>query len=171
MYPSDPLDGTESTPLANGWHMAHATTVNAFPSPADWTLLAVAAAAGETVSRVQLQKSLFLLGQQLPDEVGPDFYRFEPYNYGPFAQKIYSDAEKLVAQGFIIEGADRRWVEYAATPVGLRAAEGIKMRASPRAVAHLHTIVEWARRISFQDLLRAVYLAYPEFAVNSVFRG
>jgi hypothetical protein len=38
-----------------------------------WTLLAISVANGKTLSPVQVQKSLFLLGRMLPDEVGDLF--------------------------------------------------------------------------------------------------
>ena len=43
--------------------------------------------------------------------------------------------------------------------------------ADPRLTEFLGRIVQWVRKRSFSDLLRSIYAAYPEFAVNSVFRG
>ena len=46
----------------------------------DWALLAIANAGhGVSLSPVQLQKSLFLLGRELGSKVGANFYDFQPY--------------------------------------------------------------------------------------------
>ncbi len=51
----------------------------------EWNLLVLAAAGGEPFQPVQLQKALFLLSRKIPPSfLGPDFYHFEPYNFGPF---------------------------------------------------------------------------------------
>ena len=52
-------------------------------------LIAVVAAAGETgLDRVQLQKSMFLAGEEFGGYLPSDFYQFRPYMYGPFSQEI-----------------------------------------------------------------------------------
>ena len=137
----------------------------------DWTLLAINAAEGKPLSPVQLQKSLFVLGRQLPNEVGSDFYQFRPYDYGPFCSDIYRDAEFLEQAGLVKGVPGHRWVEYAITPSGAEAAAGIETRAPRRATQHLRDIVTWARKLTFSALIRAVYQKYPEFREHSVFRG
>lgn len=139
----------------------------------EWTLLAIAAAQGRTLSPVQLQKSLFLLGQQMPKEVGAGFYRFIPYNYGPFDSAIYSDASDLEREGLIaITPADgQNWKRYSITSAGIERAQSLRARVPDTAEKHLAALVGWIKSISFQDLLRAVYAKYPQFAIKSVFRG
>ena len=59
-------------------------------------LIAIVAAAGEPgLDRVQLQKSAFLVGEEFDGELPSDFYQFQPYMYGPFAQGVYADIERL----------------------------------------------------------------------------
>lgn len=137
----------------------------------DWTLLAIAAAKGAALSPLQLQKALFLLGQKLPAEVHEDFYSFIPYNYGPFDPSIYTDADSLVSESLIATRIvpGRTWMEYLATAQGLVRAEQLKANASPVARNYLEDVVQWARSQSFTQLLRAIYSAYPDYAVNSVF--
>jgi len=38
------------------------------------------------------------------------------------------------------------------------------------AVAYLREVVPWAQSLSFNELVRAIYEAYPEPRANSVFR-
>lgn len=132
----------------------------------DWTLLAIAAADGEPLSPVQLQKILFLLGEFKLK--GKRFYRFVPYNYGPFDPEIYRDAETLEAEGLISITSGGRWKGYAATPRGLAVAD--RINANPDAKDYLRRVVTWARSLSFQELLRAIYARFPEYRANSVFQ-
>lgn len=137
----------------------------------DWTLLTIAAAS-RPVSPVQLQKSLFLLGQNLPKVVGSDFYSFTPYNYGPFDAAVYQDAEELERNGLLLEARvpGGWWREYSPTREGLRAAAALEREAPAGALKYLAQVVGWAQSLSFQQLVRAIYKQYPSFKANSVFR-
>jgi len=139
----------------------------------DWTLLAIAAANGEPVSPVQLQKLLFLLGANLsPQQLGTGvFYHFTPYDYGPFDSAVYLDAEALEREGFVrIETPPGSYREYTATPAGLSRAATLKGQLDPAVSAYLEQTAAWVRSLSFNDLLRAVYRAYPAMKVHSVFQ-
>lgn len=139
----------------------------------DWTLLAISAAQGESLTPVQLQKSLFLMGQNAPWAVGRSYYHFSPYNYGPFSQRVYTDAEVLARDGLV--RIERRpgqsWVEYSATPVGLRKAAEIERQVPSSAAEYLRSVVAWAHGLTFGELVSAIYSAFPEQRVNSVFRS
>lgn len=139
----------------------------------DWTLLALAAAEGEALTPVQLQKTLFLLGQQMPAEVGQPYYEFYAYNYGPFDQAVYEDAGKLEAAGLaeIRQPSGQRWRNYAATSKGLAEAAQIEREVPKPAADQLRALVTWARGLSFEQLVKAVYAQYPEMREFSVFRG
>ena len=135
----------------------------------DWTLLAIAAAQGEPLDPVQLQKSLFLLGEKRRGKVGAGFYKFRPYHYGPFCADIYSDADSLADAG-LVEVSSGAVRGYSATAEGLEGAEGVADTA-PEAGEYLTNVVRWARSLSFQELVRAVYAEFPEQRANSVFSG
>ncbi len=145
-------------------------TITTHLQPRDWTLLALAAAGGREVSPVQLQKSMFLLGRQMPEAVGDGFYKFEPYNYGPFDRRVYVDAEHMQAQGLTSLNNQGRFTTYAATPQGMRRALQLR-EANPRAAAYLDQVVKWALSLSFTQLVRAIYEQYPEMREKSVFVG
>ena len=139
----------------------------------EWTLLAIYCANEEGLSPVQLQKSLFLLGKNLPDAVGNSYYQFIPCNYGPFDQAIYFDAEELSRDGLIsinyMEG--REWPKYFITPKGKKHVEKpLKQKTTKEVIAYLAVVVKWARSLTFQELIRAIYHAFPEFKRNSVFQ-
>ena len=135
----------------------------------DWTLLAISFNDGEPMQPVQLQKTLFLLGKRCRADVGPKFYKFRPYNYGPFSSEVYQDAEELAAEGFVrIERG--QWSEYSATEAGLRRARQIRKKAPKTAVSFLEQAVDWARQLSFQELVSAIYEEFPEQRKHSVFQ-
>src|SRR5262249_39709617 len=114
---------------------------NEMLKPTDCTLLAVAAAGGQGLSPAQLQRSLFVVGKQ--KAVGAGFYRFQPYNYGPFCVKIYQDAEALATDGFIeIVNQGLTWARrYQITSLGAARAEHLRESAPRETVAYLDRVV------------------------------
>lgn len=138
----------------------------------DWLLLTIAVGADKGLTPVQLQKSLFLLGQEFPRKVGASFYKFVPYNYGPFSTDIYSDAQSL-QQGALIEirREGRRWPEYHVTAGGVQRAKAFEEDVPPPLMAYLGEVVRWTQSQSFAGLVRAIYQAYPKFRQFTVFRG
>jgi hypothetical protein len=136
----------------------------------DWTLLVIAAAGGEALSPVQLQKAVFIIGQELA--VGKNFYKFRAYDYGPFDAMVYSDAEELGKSDLItITFSERGYRLYSVTPKGLIAARKLLKTLPGYASDYVTRIVTWVRSTSFEDLIKAVYKKYPKYAVNSVFKG
>jgi len=136
----------------------------------DWTLLALRFANGRGLSAVQLQKALFLLERGLPEEVGPRYYHFTPYNYGPFDSAVYKDADVLADQALVnIRKPTGRYTVYNITPEGAQLARELEAKAPSRAVQHLKDIVEWIQTLTFAQLVRAIYARYPEMKENSVF--
>ena len=138
----------------------------------DWTLLAISFA-GREISPVQLQKSLFLLGQELPNAVEPGFYHFGAYNYGPFSGPVYRDAEALADEGLVAisNPPGQRWREYSVTLEGRDRAKSLESSGPANGVAYLRDVVAWTRELSFQELVRAIYKASPHMRENSVFQG
>ena len=139
----------------------------------DWLLLALSKSPGGMMSPVQIQKTLFLFGQEVGGMLGTAFYSFEPYDYGPFDATIYDDLRWMMKEGHVREVwcPDRRRKNYLITKRGREAAVEFDRNTDARLTEFLARIVEWVKGRSFSDLLRSVYAAYPEFAVNSVFRG
>jgi uncharacterized protein len=138
----------------------------------DWNLLMLAAAEGQRLQPVQMQKVLFLFGKGLSEAAACGYYDFHPYNYGAFDPAVYWDAEKLASQGLasVTRVGPSGWREFAATLAGLERAAEVSKRADPRTVDYLRRLVHWARNLSFPDLVRAVYKAHPETRANSIFR-
>jgi uncharacterized protein YwgA len=138
----------------------------------DWLLLVVAAAEDDGLDPVQLQKSLFLLGEKRRRYLGPKFYEFEPHNYGPFSKDVYTHATELVADGCLTKEQQPgySWSVFRATDAGRRVAERLRREAPEEAATYLEQAVEWVKSQSFYDLVRSIYKHFPEYRANSIFR-
>ena len=139
----------------------------------DWLLLALSKSPDGRMSPVQIQKALFLFGQEAGGLIGTKFYSFKPYDYGPFDAAIYDDLRRMKNEGHVGEEwkPGRSWKNYMITESGRDLALGLDKDGERRLTEFLGRLVEWVKARSFSDLLRSVYAAYPGFAVNSVFRG
>ena len=139
----------------------------------DWLLLALSKSPGGAMSPVQIQKTMFLFGQGAGDSIGTVFYSFQPYDYGPFDAAIYADLRRMTSLGHVRGewNPNRSWKTWTITGSGRKAALVLENDADARLAEYIGRIAVWVGERSFSDLLRSVYAAYPEFAVNSVFRG
>lgn len=133
----------------------------------DWNLLALSCAAGDTLTPAQLQKSLFLLQESFPGLYASP-YDFQPYDFGPFDARVYQDAELLASRGLaMVGGSQGGWKTFCATQPGIASAKSLEPLANAEAFAYLRKVVAWARSLSFQDLVRSIYKAYPDMKANS----
>ena len=132
----------------------------------DWILAVTAIAQEQGLDAAQLQKSLFLLGEELPQLVGADYYRFYPYKYGPFDPAVYSDWCSLRDDG-LVQGHDT----IVATPAGQQKALSLLEELPDEVLAYLDAVVEWVQERSFQELCDAIYEKYPAMVVNSAMKG
>jgi len=138
----------------------------------DWLLMALATRGGAPMDPVQIQKAMFLLGRQMTDDVGPGFYSFRPYNYGPFDSDIYTDLQRMALRGLVsISQSSRGTRSFSVTPEGMRQGEELLRNLNPAVRSYLQRVVQWVCSLSFADLVRAIYDRYPEFRQNSVFAG
>ncbi len=138
----------------------------------DVTLLMLGLAGGQPYQPVQIQKSLFLIGDALPHLFDADSkYQFKPYDYGPFDKAVYEDIRLLEANGFaaVSVTSNGRWNQYCATDAGQQAAERMLEGFQESDRSFLRKVSEWVRGLSFSQLVSAIYKAYPEMKVNSIF--
>ena len=137
----------------------------------DWTLLAICAAGSKGLTPVQLQKTLFVLGQEQSHAVGADYYHFSAYDYGPFDRAVYDDAEDLAQAGFVVIAIppEQSWRQFIATAPGCERAQGLRRAADAEVTDFLDRLVSWVSRQPFQKLVRAIYDRYPTMRANSVF--
>ena len=137
---------------------------------ADLLLKIIAAADGDLVTPVQMQKVAFLVKMQFKEQLPADYYSFQKHAYGPFCVDIYHDAEALQRVGLISITLNQRgrWKQYSATVAGM---EETVEKIPDNIARYIEETVDWARRLSFQELVRAIYQRYPSYRENSVFQG
>jgi hypothetical protein len=137
----------------------------------NWLLFAISSA--PSLSPVQLQKILFLFQKELPNPPKTsEYYRFKPYDYGPFDADIYIDAEGLEKVGLLtIENPFGRSIRrYSASDVGKKANMDFVKTMSKDNLTKSKEIIEFVISRRFPDLIKSIYDKYPEYKVNSVFR-
>ncbi len=136
----------------------------------DELILSTLAAAKSEMSPVQVQKALFLLERKAQTLTKAPPFNFAPYDYGPFDQSIYDSLASLKQQGLVeIKDPTTKWRRYSLTPAGVeRGAAALAIE--PAATKYVGELVAWVQRLSFTQLVSAIYKEYPEMKANSVFR-
>lgn len=135
-------------------------------------VLAVLASGGCGVryTPVQVQKLFFLIDKEIPDLIGGCQFHFEPYNYGPFDKAVYDELETLEDKGYVEAAFEQTWRNYRLTPEGQEKGDKILDSLSPEAKNYIERASEFVRRLSFKQLVLAIYKAFPEMRENSVFQ-
>ncbi|HKI38528.1 MAG TPA: hypothetical protein VKA46_42160 [Gemmataceae bacterium] len=131
-------------------------------------------AAGDAVEHnsTQVQKLFFLLDRKVPEQVGGPWFAFQPYDYGPYDRAVYEELRALTSRGLVSitkgKGASRA---YHLIPEGN--AEGqVQLKKLPPATAdYIRRLSAWVRRLSFEQLVSAIYRAFPDMSAKGVFRG
>lgn len=137
------------------------------------TLVVLAFADGGSFTPVQIQKAMFLASDKVASAFRRDSrYEFQPYDYGPFDRQVYSDVEGLERRGLsqINQQPGNRWRTYAASSRGIAEGRRLAQQLSAEQQEILVTIVRLVRSLSFNDLVSAIYRAYPNMRERSVFR-
>jgi len=122
----------------------------------------------QLMSPIQIMKSLFLfkMEMKLPDT---DFYKFEPYLYGPCSFDVYLDLIELKNEGIIdTELSPWGWKYYRLTSKGEKVANEIIENTSKEVLNELKSIKKLVMSKNFIELLKYVYAKYPEYAKNSI---
>lgn len=124
------------------------------------------------LDRVRMQKAVFLLVQRGSQE-WHRLYDYAPYNWGPYSRALTVDVDDLAARHLMaIEGVQGyQYGRYVTTPAGDQAASASWVRLSTAEQHFLRQVRSYVTSRSFNDLLREVYAAYPEFATESRFTG
>ena len=121
----------------------------------DWTLIAIALSR-RGLTPIQLQKSLYLLLQTYPRELGSHFYEFRSISSGHFSEDIYPDAQALAGEGLIaIEISEQEgWQHYSTTAAGNARAKQLSGFLRAPLLHYLRRVVGWASTRTFEQLVR-----------------
>lgn len=135
-------------------------------------LAALAAGGGGAHSPVQVQKLLFIVQQNVGQDTGTPF-AFRPYDYGPFDGSVYEVLRSLESEGLAAaQTTSRGWKNYKLTSQGQQeGAALLDQQVGGQVRKYIQDVSAFVRGHSFADLVSAVYKAYPEMKVNSVFKG
>ena len=136
----------------------------------DLVLAVLAAGDGAAHTPVQVQKLLFLVDRRVASGLAGPFFDFQPYFYGPFDRQVYGVLEDLARQGKVeicLEGPLRA---YRLTRAGQDAGIALLKTMDAKVAAYIRSLSAIVRKMTFGELVSAVYRAYPEMKENSVFQ-
>ena len=136
-------------------------------------LLAGLAAGGEnaTYTPVQVQKLFFMLDREAAAVLGGPFFKFVPYDYGPFDQAVYAGLDELAQRNLATIQNTGRYRVYGLSQTGQMEGRRLLETMQPTTKDYVVNLANWVRQLSFQQLVASIYNKYPEMKANSVFRG
>ncbi len=127
---------------------------------------------GSATTYTPVQKLLFLIDKQIPDDVEGPHFSFTPYHYGPFDRSIYDDLDALESAGAVEVERDPefRIRKFRLKQTGVeRGAKSLAEISAP-AKQFIERANAFVRNATFPQLVSAIYRDYPEMKVNSIFR-
>lgn len=135
-------------------------------------LAALSAAKGAPYTPVQVQKLMFLIDRNVSAHINGPYFNFQPYDYGPFDQSVYRELEALAGSNHVLinDEPGRRLRTYSLTAEGQMIGEEQLRLLDEKVSTYINELSQFVRRLSFAQLVSAVYKAFPEMKVNSVFR-
>jgi hypothetical protein len=127
------------------------------------------------VDPIRIMKGMFLITKKMPEEWLPqeDRYDFVAYDYGPCSFEIYRDLDTLERQGLVRadEVSGESWKKFSVSSSGKAELVRLEPTFAREARSYISRVREFVGRLSFQQLLKSVYAAFPEYARNSVFES
>lgn len=126
----------------------------------------------EVDGRTRMQKLIFLIQQEF-DTDPPGTYHYIPYDYGPFAKKLYEDLDYLEDRDFIKEKKDstdegKVKYRYELTEHGEHQLGNWPDEDLRRVLDMAEEIKTEFNDVNLLDLLDYVYTKYPAYAEESV---
>jgi len=123
------------------------------------------------LDRIRIMKALFLLWYRHKEMVN-DYFKFEPYLYGPCSFEVYEVLDFLLSHRMITQLPHpvQQWGVYYLTPKGQSKVDKITVNVNEKILEYIKNIVKEVAKLGFRDLLNKIYKEAPEFAINSIFR-
>ena len=137
----------------------------------EFVLAAMAPARTDPYSPTQIQKLLFLLDKNIADATGGPHFNFEPYDYGPFDKHVYRELEALEIDNLVEIGPSigLNTKTFRLTSDGEARGQEALCALPPPIQTYIKEASDFVRSLSFSQLVSAIYAAYPDMSVNSVF--
>ena len=133
-------------------------------------LVALVPANGDIHTPVQVQKLLFLIDRNVTDTINGEHFNFSPYSYGPFDIEVYKTLEQLGYDDFVEINREETWETYRLTVKGQERGNQLFEPLDETVRNYVIALSEFVHKLTFNQLVSAIYKAYPEMRVNSVFR-
>lgn len=133
-------------------------------------ILKIAKDQGVLVSATRLQKLVFLIEKELNFNLG---YKFIPYYFGPFSKELQEDVYKLKNLGYVEIEEESVEDFVSGAIIGFKKTYKISVKVKLDVSSLDKNFVEFVAnrlKISLDDLIRYVYVKYPEYTVNSVIK-
>ncbi len=127
----------------------------------------------QPLTPVQLQKAIFLVQDKIPKICAAQPYEFKAYDYGPFCRDIYRQAAGLETESLakIVQPPNQQVRKYQITSKGCIQAQVLWKSLDSKDYAYAKQLVAWVRSQTFEGLVSAIYKAYPQYKINSIFRS
>lgn len=138
----------------------------------DVVLAGLAASKREAHTSVQVQKLFFLLDRKIPEVLDGPHFDFEPYHYGPFDKDVPRTLDKLSEKGLveIVRPSSTGRKTYRTSREGQKRGEAVLDQLPDAMAAYVGELSDFVLGLSFAELVRSIYAAYPEMKVNSLFQ-
>lgn len=136
----------------------------------DYVLAVLASVGDASFEPVHVQKLFFLLDKRVGAQLGGACFDFQPYDYGPFDRHVYDELDALRESGELVVDTDWRGLRhYHLTATGVARGEELLTSLGEDVQAEITKYAAWVQGKSFVSLVSAIYEAFPEMKVNSVF--
>lgn len=128
----------------------------------------------QRVDPLRLTKGIFIFTMEAPETwlSKQERYKFIPYNYGPYSQRLRNDLDQLVEQGYVLisKVRDKNWDYYYLSEKGKKRAHDVATSLPNEAATYLRKVRKFVLNVSVRKLLDTVYDRYPAYAVKSIFK-
>lgn len=133
----------------------------------EFVLAVLSLGGGVSFTPVQVQKLFFLL-DQAPSWVGPHFH-FQPYDYGPYDGAVYEELRDLSERDLVTRTNPWGPTIYRATYAGVVAGQRHTQQLPEAYRQYAQECVDFVQKLSFVELVSAIFKAYPDMATRAVF--
>lgn len=124
----------------------------------------------EPLDHLRMQKGIFLLINAGNPE-WHDLFFYTPYDWGPYSNDLAQLIHDLCNSGLLKRESfpNRKYLQYRTTSRGERIVYEVLQTLSDADGIYIRSVRHYVTSRPFARLLREIYKAYPEYAVNSRF--
>jgi uncharacterized protein YwgA len=139
--------------------------------PQDWILPFLLLGSGNEDEPVikgslLLVKEFFVFIKEIKPELDT-FYKFTPYDYGPYSFELRRNLESLNKDGLIKIVRNTERTDYYLTPQGRIKSKELAEKINPKIKEKIIKLRHDGDRLGYLGVLRHVYARYPEYTTVS----